>query len=178
MKLNIKEMALIINKINNLIEEYELNHLSYYNELNSISSIWSDINSENLVKESVDQKVKINVFIDFLKNYCLIYNHLINELSYLGDDLKFVFENQEKLLSKLDEIIKIHEEILEIFNTIYELDDDILREQDEIKKYYDMLITLKDFILETFDKANNSALLMKKRMNELDMTVIKEETLI
>ena len=177
MEINIKEISLIINKLGNLVEEYQLNHLNYYNELNTTSSFWISKSNEYLLNETGNQKANINLFIEYLKTYILIFYRVVNELSYLGDNIKVDIKNREKVIAKLDEILLIYDEIIKIYDLIKDVNDDLLRQQNDIKEMYSEFNDLKNFINETFNKVSEVNILMKERVDKLNTVVIKKEDL-
>ena len=178
MEINIKEMSIILKELGKLVDEYELNHYSYYNEINTSSTVWNSTNNEMLINEVDNQKIQINGFISFLKNYILIYYRLVNELSYLGDNIKFYLEKKDKIIEIIDIIITLYDEIVEIYESITYVDESISNQKKETEDMLKIIMELKEFINELYEKINDMNIFMKSKIDNLDNVIIKEEEII
>ena len=178
MEINIKEMSVILNRLGELVEDYELNHLSYYNELNTTDSIWNSTNNEMLINEVNNQKSQINLFIDFLKGYILIFYRLVNELSYYGDHVKFNLNKKDKVFDKINEIINIYDEIIKIYEVIEFSETSLTEQKAFVKEMFDEMLEIKEFINDFYTKISDMNILTKTKFDELEHVIIKEEDLI
>lgn len=180
MEINIKEMSIILKELGKLVDEYELNHYSYYNEINTSSTVWNSTNNEMLINEVDNQKIQINGFISFLKNYILIYYRLVNELSYLGDNIKFYLEKKDKIIEIIDIIITLYDEIIKIYESITTTysDESIVSQKKETEEMLKTIMELKDFINELYEKINDMNIFMKSKLDNLDNVIIKEEEIV
>lgn len=178
MEINIKEMSLTLSRLGKLVEEYELNHLSYYNELNTSGAIWNSTNREVMFDEANKQKAQISFFIDFLKNYILIFYRTINDLSFFGDYIKIDLQSKDKVLEKINELINTYDEILKLYEQISYEDSSIHSQKDIVKIMYETTLDMKDILNNIFTKTDDINIFMKSKIDSLDTIIIKEEEIL
>ena len=118
MKISVKQVKYLNNKLSSIIDKYENNYLQYYNILNHTQDDWFD-NKAKIFFETVDDDKKADInTLQEMKTINSIYNYLINNYEEIGQDIYYNPSKKEQILTLLDNIIEQTKIIIKDYNSI------------------------------------------------------------
>ena len=118
MKININKLKDYYFKINHLIEDYELNNLNYYNEIEKSFSYWNDEQSKKFYSQLMEEKNDENKNLYNMENLISIYKDIIDIYTKLGSKINYNIETKEELLNYFYIYINKINKIINLFNNI------------------------------------------------------------
>jgi len=177
MLIDIKELQIIVDKLKINIDKYHLNHLNYYNMLNSATTVWKENKTEHVVREFEKQKADVSLFIDSLKSYVEIFDNIIEELSFLDGKISVNLDSEEKLMQLLTSIIEDINKIIDIYENLNITDDLVYKHIQEFNTIKTSLLELKKYLDKIFRSLNELNITTNSRLNNIGMPIIKEEEL-
>lgn len=112
MQIDVKLIKNYYNKIKKINEDYEINYLNFYNELNYALKNWQDNNSkkfnEQIIIEKNDYKKIILSLKQLESNIKLIYEKyetIGNQINYIKENKQLLYSSFEQYLSKINDTI-------------------------------------------------------------------------
>ena len=179
MKIKIENLKTFVKIFENLLENYQNNYLNFYNEIKGCSTNWKDSHS-NYFFNNIDNEKKENTFfydeMIVLKN---IYIDIIKEYEDYGNDIYFNLNDQfltefNNYISQLNTTINYYKDIDASFSQ---------QEYNLIEKQRNLLLNNKNELFEIkerykniYNKINNSEEVIKRKLIELDITEINENS--
>jgi len=153
MLINIDNLKLEINKLNNLINNYEINLLNFYNEISCASVYWQD-NNFDILKKNID--IEILNFKDTIAEFYDVKN--------IYDE---IIKNYEKIGCKLEINLHVMNNIMLNFEKYLYLIRKLIGEYEGIN--FEQLDKEKKLLLMQLEKLKNIEVsandLMKKLTN-------------
>ncbi len=179
MQVNILKMKAEINKLNNLIENYELTYLNLYNEINKASSFWQDNNARNYFKNIEIEKRNTKRFIDEVNSCKDIYKFLIEKYEKLGNKISVNIKNKDDVVSELNKYLDKLQSIINYYDNldlsfcpnerIY-----LLNEKDKLKEEKNQVNNIKDGIKEKFSYIEEIEKQISSKIAKIDIEILKE----
>ncbi len=116
-EVRVKELEVIVNKYNNILEQLNENNTDLFGCFTDISKYWNDDRKNNFYTSYKLEKNRIIKLTDNIKAVKEVYEYLYNEYSAFGEVIKCNLESKDNIIYKLDKIIN------KIQNLIYQYDN-------------------------------------------------------
>lgn len=118
MQINILKIKSEIDKLNNLIEDYEVNYLNLYNEINKTSSLWQDNNAKKFFKNTDIEKRKTKQFIDEVNSIIDIYKFLVKKYEKIGKKISINIKAKDEVIAELNKYLNQLQNIINYYNKL------------------------------------------------------------
>ena len=154
MTINTENLKTELDKLNNLISDYEKNALSMYNEFKNAEDFWHDNNSkiffDGIQKEKTDTQ---KIFTEFTELQG-IYKFIVDSYEKFGKSITVELENKElvlndikKYIDRIDKIIVMYKnlnakDLVEVTSTLDIQEKKIFKMKNDANKLY---TTASDF---------------------------------
>lgn len=118
MVVKVDSLKIELNKLNELIKDYNFSILNLYNELSFSENYWKDKYSLMFYSNMKMEKRKNIKLILELNDIKKIYEILINNYSQLGNNINCVIENKNIVLNSIDDYLNKMNEIINLYNRL------------------------------------------------------------
>lgn len=179
MKVNTINLKVEIEKLNNLIDDYENIYLNLYNELLSTQTYWIDSESRMFNENLEIEKTQVRNTINELTNVKQIYEELMSRYEEIGNKLEFNPKLKNVIISKIDNCIDKSRKILELYNKL-NLNDDS-KETLSIKQHISILeniilntTTLRNQIKEKYELIEEIEKEINFKISKINLEYIQE----
>lgn len=105
MKIDVKFVKNYYNQIKKINDDYEMNYLNFYNELNQALENWQDDNSAKFSEQIVLDKNDYNKILLDLKQLEFILKNVYEKYEPIAKNIKYVKENKDSLYSFFDQYL-------------------------------------------------------------------------
>ena len=117
MKIDVKLIKNYYKQIKQINEDYEINYLNFYNELNYALENWQDNNSKKFNEQITIEKNNYKKIILNLKQLETNLKIIYEKYETIGNQINYQKENKESMFSKFEQYInKINDTINYISN--------------------------------------------------------------
>ncbi len=179
MLINLTEINSEINKLNDLISEYEDVQLNIFNQLKDSSVNWNDGNSLVFNEKIYDDKIESALFLLYIKENKELFDFIYNSYSQLGKKISCNLEKKNSVIFSIETCISQINTILNEFNQIdvsfnYSEKDNILKQKQKIVEVRQICLEIKNNTLKTYTKIEKIEKEVLKRTQKLEKFDIKE----
>lgn len=177
--INISNVQKEVIQLNNLIEDYELNFLNLYNEVNKTSNYWKDAHAKAFYKDLDIQKIKVSNTIDELKKVKDIYKYVQEKYETLGQKIDFNLNYKTKVLNNLNDYI---DQIKIIINNYEALDLSfcpyearyIRNQLQKLRNHKNNLIKYKSKVEKKFNYIEEIEKNIKTQISKIQIEILQE----
>ena len=176
MEISVSKMKTEIINLDHLINEYENNFLSLYNELFSFSFYWKSEFSENFFDAKRKEKVALKEFIDELKSYKDVLNFVCTEYGLSGEKIFFDLDRFDSTYTKICNFYESLQKLFDEINLLGVSNPKIKPFLDfDIKRFKNDLILFDDFkknYLEKINMIKENEKEIRYRLSKIDFSKI------
>ena len=177
LKLIVENVKIKLNKINDIIEQYQSNYISYYKELDLCREYWRDSYVGYFLEQIEEEKKDNQLFYEEICSLKNIYDLIIKSYQEYGNNIDFNLDTD--ILVKLD---SYEESLKNIIKRYENLDSSfcgrehymLMEEKELLNKNKDNIISLKDkykLIIENILKCEKD---IKLSLSKINVKKIKE----
>ena len=179
MEVNVGKIKSEIINLDKLIDEYENNCLSLYNELNGASFSWKSDTSNLFFDKKQREKISINDFINEIKSYRDFFGYIVQTYGLIGEKVFYDLSNYNEANNKLLVLINEMKEVLQKLNQYRAKTPNsimiINNEISQISNYINSLETLKEKLSIIFKKIEEFEKEIKYRLSKINFMVLNPE---
>lgn len=146
MEINVAKIKDEILNLDHLINEYENNYLSLYNELFSFSFYWKSPVSERFFDEKQKEKLALSEFIGELNSYKEIYEFIQIHYGLIGEKVLFDVDKLDSTYTKISEFYLSLKRVVDSLTLFGQENPKVLSLLDiNLKKFKEELLLFEDF---------------------------------
>ena len=179
MLINTEELRTTLDKLNQLISNYEEIHLNMYNNLSSSFFSWNDLYSKKFLVYNDNEKKSFDNLIANYKSYYDIYKYILEKYSSLGKTIYYELDNKESVYAHFDTYISKLENILYKYdnsnlinnsNVSYKIYNERRKLQNRLDSVKSIYSDFKDF----YNSINEINLEVSERISNIEIKDIQE----
>ena len=176
---NLTELNNEINKLDNLINEYEEIQLNIFHQLKDASINWNDGNSLIFNEKINDDKKESELFLIYIKEKKELFDFIYTNYSQIGKKIICNLDKKDSILSLVDSCISQVQTILNEFNQIdisfdYYEQNSILQQKQKMIDLEKTIENIKYNIKTTYTKIEKIEKVVQKKIQKLEKIDIKE----
>ena len=118
MKISVKEVENLNNRLKEKISLYESKYLQYYNYINRAKMDWYDTNSKLFFDAIEDDKKKDYNTLQEMTNIYKIYTYISNNYKEIGNEIYYNPEFKEQIIELINSIINKCSIIISLYNDL------------------------------------------------------------
>ena len=177
--IDLTELSNQINKLDNLIDEYEEIQLNIFNQLKDASINWNDGNSLIFNEKMYDDKKESELFLMYIKEKKELFNFIYTNYSQIGKKISCNLEKKNDVVSLINSCLFQTRAILNEFNQIntsfnYYEQDNILQQRQKIIDVDKIIKDIKYNIETTYTKIEKLEKVVQKKVQELEEIDVEE----
>lgn len=145
---NVIEIDKELSNLNSLIDDYELNFMNLYKELNDTSTNWVDQKSKKFFDSIQKEKNKEINFFTEIKSIREIYKYIVMKYKDIGNLIKVKISDKDLIIEKYVKTIGEVDEILTLFKGL-EVTGCTEDEKENINKQVERLNSVKTNLIDS-----------------------------
>lgn len=182
MKIDIEKLKISIEKLNNLLNDYENIYKSFYHEMVNLKSYWHDAHANAFFEKIREEKKANTVFFREFKSICDLYNYIYNQYLDMGDKINFDLSNREIFISKIDKYINNIDNVINKYDNLdTDFDLEISKYLSEEKSKYsnikEKLLSIKESNKEIIDNISNIEKQIKLKISKIHVKAIESNSI-
>ena len=155
MEINVSKIKTEIVNLDHLINEYENNYLSLYNELFSFSFYWKSDFSDDFFESKRKEKISMAGFIDELKSYKDVFNYINQHYGLIGEKIFFDMDKLDSTYNQINNFFTSFSKFYENLSLLGQSNPKLLQTLDlDIKKFSSELKLFEEFKKQYVQKVN------------------------
>ncbi len=172
-EVNTLDLINAIDKLTNLINNYEEIQLNLFNQLEEICNDWQEPNSNQFTEQVYEDRKETDLLIQNLKEYKDVYSYIYNQYSNIGKTIMCNSEHKTKVSDAIQACEEQASQIINSLNTIdnsfeYKEYNDIQNQKQKIIEIKNNLAQIKTTINETFNKITTIENHIKIKISKLE----------
>lgn len=180
MEIKVKEIKKELEKLENLIDNYELTHLNMHNEVKNASFSWNDNYAKDFFEDVDKKKIDISKMIDEIKTTRNIYKYIVDKYETLGNNIKFNFENKLDIYTEIENCVKEMENIEKEYENLdlsfcSHLSSELNNQQNRIENSKEKLKTYKENLKQTITYIEETEKEVNLKISKTDIELIQEQ---
>lgn len=179
MKIDIDNLKISIDKLNNLLIDYEKIYKNFYHEMVNVKSYWHD-NHANAFFERIQKEKKENIiFYKEFKAICDLYKYIFNKYQNIGKKIEFELDNRDILLGKIDDYINIIDDVINKYKHLdcnFALDESryFIAERKEYAKIKNNLLEIRENNKNIIDDIASIEKQVKLKISKISIRTITD----
>lgn len=178
MQINILKIKSEIDKLNNLIEDYEVNYLNLYNEINKTSSLWQDNNAKKFFKNIDIEKRKAKQFIDEVNYIIDIYKFLVKKYEKIGKKISINIKAKDEVVAELNKYLDQLQNIINYYNNLdlsfcLQEQNILLAQKQKLKEEKQIINKIKEGIKAKYNYIEEIEKQVNSKILKLDIEILK-----
>ena len=182
MKISVKEVKNLNEKLKTSISSYENKYNEYYNYLNQTSLDWYDKKSLNYFQTIEEDKKNDYNTLQELNSIYKIYEYLLNNYEDIGNDIYYDETKKDEIINLLNDIIKETSTIINKYNNIgifnYSERSMLYYQKNIFMKILEKGKKIKSQIEKNIYKIEKIENKVEEDFNKITITPIKEKDII
>ena len=118
MIIKVENLKTDVDKLKNLVNEYENNVLNLYNTLTYTSNSWSDGNSIRFYDDVKTEKLNNLTFVSELKDVLELYKKIVDKYRYFGNIINCNVKDKYSVLNSIDRYLNTLKDIIKSYNAL------------------------------------------------------------
>ena len=105
MRINVNNLKISLDKLKNLLDDYEDIYKSFYHKMVNLKGYWHDAHANAFFEKIREEKKSNVIFFRELKSICRLYNYIYSQYLNVGGKIDFDLSNKEIFINKIDKYI-------------------------------------------------------------------------
>lgn len=166
-------------RLNSLIEDYNMTILNMYNELSFSENYWRDRHSMLFFDNIKTEKRKNLNFVTELRNYKDTLNYLVKSYQAIGNKIDCTLKNKDSVIGKFDQYLNKLDSIISTYNrlNLYFCPREasyLNYERSLLEADYNRMNAIRSNVKKTFEKIQSIENEVKLRLSRINIEYIKE----
>lgn len=182
MKISVKEVKNLNEKLKTSISLYETKYNEYYNYLNQTSLDWYDKKSKNYFQTTEEDKKNDYNTLQEINSIYKIYEYLLNNYEEIGNDIYYDETKKDEIINLLNDIIKETSTIINKYNNIgifnYSERSTLYYQKNIFMKILEKTKKIKILITKNISKIEKIENKVAEDFNKITINPIKEKDII
>lgn len=179
MLINIDELKASLDRLNQLINDYEELHLNMYNNLSSTFFSWNDAYSKKFLVYNDIEKKSFDTLITNYKSYYNVYNYIWNKYSKFGKIIYYELDNIEDIYAHFDTYISKLENIIYKYDNSNIIKDSsfsykIYNERRKLQKRLESVRSIYSDVKDFYNSINEINLEVSEKISDIAVKDIQE----
>lgn len=176
-EVNIDELRFQIDRLNQLLENYEMTILNLYNQENSTLTFWRDRKSLELSNNSVHEKAKVKNMLTELSSLKEVYKYIVEKYQQIGNKIQFNLNNQNQIVNIFNRCIDKENVIINLYSNInvrycyYELRI-LNNEKQRMIAHRNKLIEVKNNIVSQMNNIQRSEREIRDKISAINIEIL------
>lgn len=177
--INLSNLKSELNRLSNLIDDYEDSYLDYYNQISSFSFIWNDNYSKKFFNNIKMEKLKVKTTLNEIQSIYDIYKYMYDKYICIGNKISFDINNKARFIDKINDYIDYINSIIYSYNSLdlsfctSSIRNNILNEKEKMKKVRDRMLESKERIVSLLNKIDSIEKSIRLKLSKIDIELVK-----